>query len=56
VGTGTQKVEQELRELFPDAGVLRMDADTVSRAGGHEKLLRSVREEKRYPLWWAPRW
>ena len=38
VGAGTQKVEEELRELFPEAGILRMDADTA--AGGHEKILR----------------
>ncbi len=37
VGAGTQKVEEELAELFPSAGVLRMDADTVS--GNHEALL-----------------
>ena len=46
VGTGTQKVEQEIRELFPDAGVLRMDTDTVSRAGSHEALLERFRREK----------
>lgn len=44
VGTGTQKVEEELRELFPEAGILRMDADTVS--GGHEKLLQKFETEK----------
>ncbi len=49
VGTGTQKVEQELKALFPGAGVLRMDADTVSAAGGHEALLREF-EEKRIPI------
>ena len=44
VGAGTQKVEEELRELFPEAGILRMDADTV--AGGHEKILRQFEQEK----------
>ncbi len=47
VGTGTQKVEEELRELFPEAGILRMDADTAS--GGHEKLLRQF-ESERIPI------
>ncbi len=47
VGAGTQKVEAELRELFPDAEILRMDADTAS--GGHEKLLRRF-EEERIPI------
>src|SRR5699024_9223789 len=29
IGAGTQKVEEELQELFPDAEILRMDADTA---------------------------
>ena len=45
VGVGTQKVEEELHELFPQAGVLRMDTDTVGAARGHEKLLRRFEEE-----------
>lgn len=47
IGTGTQKVEEELRELFPEAGILRMDADTAS--GGHEKLLNQF-ERERIPI------
>ena len=47
VGAGTQKVEEELRELFPEAGILRMDADTAS--GGHEKLLGQF-EKERIPI------
>ena len=47
VGTGTQKVEEELRELFPGAGILRMDADTAS--GGHEPIL-SRFEKERIPI------
>jgi primosomal protein N' (replication factor Y) len=47
IGIGTQKVEEELRELFPDAGILRMDADTA--AGGHEKILRQF-EQDRVPI------
>src|SRR5699024_8476346 len=46
VGTGTQKVELELQALFPDAEILRMDADTVSAANSHEDILRRFREEK----------
>ena len=46
VGAGTQKVEEELRALFPDAGVLRMDTDTVAEAGGHDKLLERFRSER----------
>lgn len=44
VGTGTQRVEEELRQLFPDSGILRMDADTAS--GRHEELLDRFREER----------
>lgn len=39
VGTGTQKVEEELNTLLPDAKVIRMDVDTTSRKGAHERLL-----------------
>ena len=38
-GTGTQKVEGELKELFPDARIIRMDVDTTRRKGDHERLL-----------------
>lgn len=38
-GTGTQKVEEELQELFPQARILRMDVDTTRRKGAHEKIL-----------------
>ncbi len=38
-GTGTQKIEEELNRLFPEAKVLRMDTDTTSKKGGHEKIL-----------------
>ena len=38
-GTGTQKVEEELNELFPESRVLRMDVDTTRRKGAHEKIL-----------------
>ena len=47
VGVGTQKVEEELRELFPEAGILRMDADTT--AGGHEEILQTF-ERERVPI------
>jgi len=38
-GYGIQKVEDQLRELFPTAGVIRMDQDTTSRKGSHGDLL-----------------
>ncbi len=39
IGTGTQKAQQELTELFPDLEIARMDADTVSAVNTHEKIL-----------------
>ncbi|MEO1768600.1 primosomal protein N' [Candidatus Enterococcus ferrettii] len=38
-GTGTEKVQEELAQLIPEARVLRMDVDTTRRKGAHEKIL-----------------
>ncbi|AUJ26734.1 Primosomal protein N' [Virgibacillus dokdonensis] len=38
-GTGTQRVEEALLKLIPEARVIRMDVDTTRRKGSHEKLL-----------------
>lgn len=38
-GTGTQKVEDELMRSFPQIRVIRMDVDTTSRKGSHQRLL-----------------
>lgn len=48
-GLGTQKVEAELRELYPAIEVLRMDADTVSAAHPHEEMFRRF-EKERIPI------
>ncbi len=42
-GAGTQKVEEELKKLFPDVGIVRMDIDTTSGKEGHAKLLDEFR-------------
>lgn len=42
---GTQKVEEELRELFPMIKVLRMDADTTVAKNSHQKILDKFRNE-----------
>ena len=47
VGTGTQRIEEELHSLFPETEILRMDADTT--ADGHEKIL-SRFEKERIPI------
>ncbi len=38
-GMGTQKLEAALRREFPEARLLRMDADSTARKGAHEKIL-----------------
>lgn len=38
-GIGTQKIEEMTRQIFPAARVLRMDADTTAKKGGHEQVL-----------------
>ncbi|MGE7760717.1 primosomal protein N' [Peribacillus sp. NPDC097895] len=45
-GTGTQKVEEELAKILPDARVIRMDVDTTSKKGSHERLLNAFGEGK----------
>lgn len=46
VGTGTQKVQQELENLFPRMEIHRMDADTVSAANTHEKILDRFKNQR----------
>ncbi len=40
LGVGTQRVEEELEELYPGRRILRMDTDTVSATNPHDKILR----------------
>lgn len=44
IGVGTQKAQEELQRRFPDMEVARMDADTVSAANTHEKILDSFQK------------
>ncbi len=46
IGTGTQKVQEEIAFLFPEMETLRMDADTVSAVNTHEKILERFQKEK----------
>ena len=46
IGTGTQKVQEELEYLFPEMPTCRMDADTVSAVNTHEKILDQFQQEK----------
>jgi len=45
-GAGTQKVEEALLNTFPGIRVIRMDVDTTSEKGAHEKWLNQFRERK----------
>ena len=49
IGVGTQKVQEELEELFPQTPVLRMDTDTVTASRSHEAILEEFRR-KRVPI------
>ncbi len=43
-GTGTQRLEEQIRKAFPDASVARMDTDTMRSRGSHEKTLDAFRD------------
>jgi primosomal protein N' (replication factor Y) (superfamily II helicase) len=43
-GTGTQRLEDELKSMFPHASIARMDSDTMRRPGSHERTLTAFRE------------
>lgn len=45
-GTGTQRVEESLAQVIPEARVIRMDVDTTRRKGAHEKLLGKFADKK----------
>ena len=46
IGTGTQKVQEELMGIFPGVEVERMDADTVSATNSHERILERFQQNK----------
>ena len=43
LGMGTQKLEEEITSTFPKAKVIRMDVDTTTKKGSHEKIISSFR-------------
>ena len=45
-GSGTEQVEEELNNLFPDYKTIRMDFDTTSKKGSHEKIIEDFRNKK----------
>lgn len=46
IGAGTQMIEQELDQIFPGIGVMRMDTDSVAPVGSHEELFERFRRER----------
>ena len=46
IGVGTQRVEEEIHQMWPHIPLLRMDADTVTATNSHEKILSRFRDEK----------
>lgn len=39
LGTGTEKIEEEIKALFPEAKVVRMDLDTTTKKGSHDRII-----------------
>jgi len=46
LGAGTERVEEAVKALFPKAIVQRMDADTMSKRGAHERVLEAFRRRQ----------
>lgn len=44
-GTGTQKLEEEIHKIFPNASTIRMDIDTVTKKNSHEEILNKFKNE-----------
>lgn len=44
-GTGTQKLENEVHKLYPNASTIRMDLDTVTKKNSHEEILNKFKNE-----------
>ena len=44
-GTGTQKLEEEIKKIFPNASTIRMDIDTVTKKNSHEEILNKFKNE-----------
>lgn len=49
MGTGTQKAEEVLKSILPEARIIRMDLDTVNVKNGHQKILDAF-ENKEYDI------
>lgn len=45
-GLGTERLEEKIKEMYPDARVVRMDQDTTRNKGSHEKIIGEFKEYK----------
>ena len=46
LGVGTQKIEEELSKIFPNNKIVRMDYDTTSKKGMHEKIIEDFKNHE----------
>ena len=46
LGLGTEKLEEIIKEKYKEAKTIRMDADTTSKKGSHDKIIKSFRNEE----------
>ncbi len=46
LGMGTEKLENIITEKYPTAKVIRMDADTTTKKGAHDKIIKSFRNKE----------
>jgi len=44
-GTGTEKLETEIKKIFPNASTIRMDIDTISKKNSHEDILNRFKND-----------
>ena len=45
-GAGTERLEEDLAELFPDARIARMDRDTTRTKGSHQRIVQGMMEDQ----------
>lgn len=46
LGVGTEKIEEELKQILKDVNILRMDVDTTSRKGMHQKMIEAFKNQE----------
>lgn len=44
-GSGTQKLEEQVKKIFPEASTIRMDIDTISKKNSHEEILNKFKNQ-----------